>query len=48
MLLAGFWIAPRGFMTVSLAHDDVDCDTLVSEFGAFLKRHGTAIDAGLK
>ena len=48
MLLAGFWIAPRGFMTVSLAHDDEDCDALVSEFEAFLERHGTAIEAGLK
>ena len=46
MLLAGFWTAPRGFMTVSLAHDDEDCDALVSEFEAFLGRHGTAIDSG--
>ena len=48
MLLAGFWIGPRGFMTVSLAHDDEDCEALVCEFEAFLERHGAAIDAALK
>ena len=44
MLLAGFWVARRGFTTVSLAHDDDDCDAFVSEFEAFLERHATAID----
>ncbi len=44
MLLAGLWIAPRGFTTVSLAHDDEDCQVLVTEFEAFLERHGAAID----
>lgn len=47
MLLAGFWVARRGFITVSLAHDDDDCDAFVSAFESFLKRHGAAIDAAL-
>lgn len=45
MLLAGFWIARRGFMSVSLAHDDEDCDRLVAAFEVFLERYGTAIDS---
>ena len=48
MLLAGFWIARRGFVTVSLAHDDDDCDAFVAAFEAFLERHGSAIDAALE
>lgn len=44
MLLAGIWIARRGFMSVSLAHDDEDCDRLVGEFEVFLDRHGAAIE----
>ena len=47
MLLAGFWVARRGFTTVSLAHDDDDCDAFVSEFEAFLKRHAAAINAAI-
>ena len=47
MLLAGFYVARRGFVTVSLAHDDEDCDALVAEFDAFLGRHAAAIDAAL-
>ncbi|WP_419163409.1 aspartate aminotransferase family protein [Candidatus Palauibacter sp.] len=47
MLLAGFWVARRGFVTVSLAHDDDDCDALVEEFDAFLaetrRRHRRAL-----
>ena len=46
MLLAGIWIARRGFITVSLDHDDEDCDRLVTEFETFLDRHGTAIESG--
>ncbi|MDE0358743.1 MAG: aminotransferase class III-fold pyridoxal phosphate-dependent enzyme [Gammaproteobacteria bacterium] len=45
MLFAGIWIARRGFITVSLEHDDEDCDRLVAEFETFLKRHGTAIES---
>ena len=45
MLLAGIWIARRGFMSVSLAHDDEDCDTLVARFEAFLERYGDAIES---
>lgn len=45
MLLAGFWIARRGFMSVSLAHDDEDCDRFVSAFESFLERHGGAIES---
>ena len=44
MLLAGIWIARRGFMTVSLVHDDDDCDRLVAAFESFLERHGAAIE----
>ncbi len=35
----------RGFITVSLDHDDEDCDRLVTEFETFLDRHGTAIES---
>ena len=47
MLLAGFWVARRGFITVSLAHDDEHCDAFAAAFEAFLARHGPAIDAAL-
>lgn len=47
MLLAGFWVARRGFITVSLAHDDEHCDAFAAAFEAFLERHGPAIDAAL-
>ena len=47
MLLAGFWTARRGFVTVSLAHDDEDCDAFVAAFEDFLQRYGAAIDAAL-
>ncbi len=45
MLLAGFWIARRGFITVSLAHDDEDCDRMVAAFETFLARYGDAIES---
>ena len=45
MLLAGIWIARRGFMSVSLAHDDEDCGRLAAEFESFLERHGGAIES---
>ena len=45
MLLAGFWVARRGFISVSLSHDDGDCDRFVLEFGGFLERHGDAIES---
>ncbi len=45
MLLSGIWISRRGFMTVSLAHDDEHCDRLVAEFETFLERHGAAIES---
>ncbi len=44
MLLAGFWIARRGFISVSLAHDDEDCHELARAFETFLGRHQAAID----
>ena len=44
MLLAGFWIARRGFISVSLAHDDEDCQELARAFETFLERHQAAID----
>ena len=47
MLLAGLWIARRGFMSISLAHDDEDCDRLVAGFEVFLERHGAAIENNL-
>ena len=45
MLLAGFWIARRGFMSVSLAHDDEDCARLVAAFEVFVDRYGAAIES---
>lgn len=44
MLLSGFWIARRGFISVSLAHDDEDCHKLARAFETFLDRHHAAID----
>lgn len=44
MLLAGIWIARRGFISVSLAHDDEDCHALVRAFEGFLERHQAAMD----
>lgn len=44
MLLAGFWIARRGFISMSLAHDDEDCHELARAFETFLERHQAAID----
>ena len=45
MLLAGFWIARRGFISISLAHDDEDCPRLARAFETFLERHQAAIDS---
>ena len=45
MLLAGLWIARRGFISVSLAHDNEDCDRLARAFETFLERHRAAIDS---
>lgn len=44
MLLAGIWIARRGFISVSLAHEDEDCDRLVAEFESFLVQHAATIE----
>jgi len=48
MLLAGVFLAPRGFVTVSLAHDEENCQTLVDRFGSFLDTFGPAIDRALE
>ncbi|MDH3734216.1 MAG: aminotransferase class III-fold pyridoxal phosphate-dependent enzyme [Gemmatimonadota bacterium] len=40
MMLAGFYLAPRGLMSLSLAIDDSDCERFATEFGRFLDRHG--------
>ena len=45
MMLAGFYVSRRGFMTVTLAHDDEDCDAFARAFAGFLTKHGPALDA---
>lgn len=43
MLNAGFWIAPRGMMSLSLAHEDSDIDSLCEAMAEFLSNHADLI-----
>ncbi len=45
MMLAGFYVSRRGFMSVTLAHDDEDCDAFATAFAGFLTKHGAALEA---
>lgn len=45
MMLAGIYVARRGFMTVMLAHTEDDCDRLCAEFATFIEANGETIEA---
>ena len=47
MLLSSFYVARRGFMSLSLAHTEEDCDRLVEAFDAFLEQHEIALESDL-
>ena len=47
MLLSSFYVARRGFMSLSLAHTEEDCDRLVEAFDAFLEQHEMALESDL-
>ncbi len=47
MLLAGVFLAPRGFVTVSLAHTDEHCQNLAERFDTFLDTYAAVIDGAL-
>jgi len=46
MLARGFYLAQRGYMTLSLAHEDAHLDAFCTAFDAVLGEHGDVLGAG--